>query len=115
MGGTTKAIPAQAWVTLIVGVLAVVGVALTVRQRTVADKRAQAWQRITWCLDHTVSDDDDEAGLGWDIYAAVTDSPLMTTTEKAVLKVVADRTALGLARSSDDEDTDGKNEQEGLP
>lgn len=35
--------PAQAWATLIVGVLAVVGVALTVRQRTVADKRAQAW------------------------------------------------------------------------
>lgn len=35
--------PAQAWVTLIVGVLAVIGVGLTVRQRTVADKRAQAW------------------------------------------------------------------------
>ncbi|MDJ0392393.1 hypothetical protein QMK17_03470 [Rhodococcus sp. G-MC3] len=52
---------AQAWVTLIVGVSAVVGVALTIRQRTVADKRCQAWQRITWCLDHTVSD---EAGLG---------------------------------------------------
>ncbi|MFC8281278.1 hypothetical protein [Rhodococcoides kroppenstedtii] len=46
--------PAQAWVTLIVGVLAVVGVALTVRQRTRADNRAQSWQRITWCLERTV-------------------------------------------------------------
>ncbi|MBY4209784.1 hypothetical protein HQO42_03710 [Rhodococcus fascians] len=83
--------PAQSWVTLVVGVLAVVGVALTIRQRTIADKRAQAWQRITWCLDHTVSMDDTEAALGWDIYGAVTDSPLITRTEQDVLVAVADR------------------------
>lgn len=35
--------PAQSWVTLIVGTLAVVGVAFTVRQRTRADNRAQSW------------------------------------------------------------------------
>ena len=60
------------WVTLIVGVLAVVGVALTVRQRTVADKRAQAWQRITWCLDHTVSDNGDEADKNFSRHAMLT-------------------------------------------
>ena len=42
--------PAQAWITLIVGVFAVVGVAGTVNQRTRADNRSQSWQRITWCL-----------------------------------------------------------------
>ena len=104
--------PAQAWVTLIVGVLAVVGVALTVRQRTIADKRTQAWQRITWCLDHTVSENDDEAELGWDIYATVTESPLITSTEKGVLKVVADRSARALARTTETEDTDNQTEQE---
>nr|WP_294637887.1 hypothetical protein [uncultured Rhodococcus sp.] len=100
------------WVTLIVGVLAVVGVALTVRQRTVADKRAQAWQRITWCLDHTVSDNGDEAELGWDIYETVTDSPLITATERGVLLVVADRAALALAQAAETEDTDTETEQE---
>ncbi|WP_027507174.1 hypothetical protein [Rhodococcus sp. UNC23MFCrub1.1] len=104
--------PAQAWVTLIVGVLAVVGVALTVRQRTIADKRTQAWQRITWCLDHTVGDDPDEAELGWDIYTTVTDSPLITSTEKGVLKVVADRSARDLARTTETEHTESQNEQE---
>lgn len=101
--------PAQAWVTLVVGVLAVVGVALTIRQRTVVDKRAQAWQRITWCLDHTVSADDAEAALGWDIYGAVTDSPLITRTEQDVLVAVADRALRrALAEPSECEDTDNR-------
>ena len=105
--------PAQAWVTLVVGVLAVVGVAPTIRQRTVADKRAQAWQRITWCLDRTVSTDPTEAELGWDIYATVTDSPLITTTEQDVLVAVADRSARrALAEPDETEDTDNQNEQE---
>ncbi|MGN7132540.1 hypothetical protein ACTHQY_04610 [Rhodococcoides corynebacterioides] len=63
--------PAQSWVTLIVGTLAVVGVAFTVRQRTRADNRAQSWQRITWCLERTVSKDDDEAALGWKVFGTV--------------------------------------------
>ena len=105
--------PAQAWATLIVGVLAVVGVALTVRQRTVADKRAQAWQRITWCLERTTSENEAEAELGWDIYATVTDSPLITTTEQDVLVAVADRSARrALAEPDETEDTDNQNEQE---
>ncbi|WP_242640286.1 hypothetical protein [Rhodococcoides fascians] len=105
--------PAQAWVTLIVGVLAVVGVALTVRQRTVADKRAQAWQRITWCLERTTSENEAEAALGWDIYTPVTDSPLITRTERDVLRAVATRALWrALASPAQTEDTDNQNEQE---
>lgn len=105
---------ARAWVTLIVGVLAVVGVALTVRQRTVADKRAQAWQRITRCLERTTSDSDTEAELGWDIYATVIDSALITRTEQDVLVAVSDRAAARPALADQDrtEDTDNRNEQE---
>ncbi|WP_186626574.1 hypothetical protein [Rhodococcus sp. BP22] len=106
--------PAQTWVTLIVGVLAVAGVAFTVRQRTVADRRAQAWSRITWCLDHTTSANDDEAALGWDIYATVTDSPLITKTEEDVLVAVSDRAAArrALAQPPETEDTETQNERE---
>ncbi|OZC51449.1 hypothetical protein CH286_04330 [Rhodococcus sp. WWJCD1] len=104
--------PAQTWVTLIVGVLAVVGVALTIRQRTVADRRAQAGQRITWCLDHTVSTDDAEAALGWDIYGAVTDSPLITRTEQDVLVALADRALRhALAQPDEHEDTDNRGDE----
>lgn len=39
----TRPVPAQAWITLIVGVFAVVGVAGTVNQRTRADNRSQSW------------------------------------------------------------------------
>ncbi|MCE4165056.1 hypothetical protein GN300_24385 [Rhodococcus sp. Ni2] len=93
--------------------LHVVGVALTVRQRTVADKRAQAWQRITWCLERTTSADPAEVELGWDIYAAVTDSPLITTTDQDVLVAIADRSARrALAEPDQTEDTDNQNEQE---
>ena len=101
------------WATLIVGVLAVVGVALTVRQRTVADKRAQAWQRITWCLERTTSDNEAEAALGWDIYTPVTDSPLITRTERDVLRAVATRALWrALASPTQTEDTDNQTEQE---
>ncbi|MBY6366860.1 hypothetical protein [Rhodococcoides corynebacterioides] len=101
---------AQAWVTLTVGVLAVVGVAFTVRQRTIADKRSQAWQRITWCLDHTLSDKDDEAELGWDVYATVTDSPLITATERDVLRAVSNRSARALAQVKETGDTGNWND-----
>ncbi|AMY19944.1 hypothetical protein R4172_04515 [Rhodococcus kroppenstedtii] len=104
---------AQAWVTLVVGVLAVVGVAMTVRQRTVADRRAQAWQRIAWCLDHTVGDKPVEVELGWDIYGTVTESPLVTNTEKGLLKVIAERAALALADGVETEDTRIENDREG--
>lgn len=67
--------PAQAWVTLIVGLLAVVGVVGTVSQRTRADNRSQSWQRITWCLERTVSDNPDEAALGWTVFGTVAATP----------------------------------------
>lgn len=74
--------PAQSWVTLIVGALAVVGVAFTVRQRTRADNRAQSWQRITWCLERTVSKDDDEAALGWKVFGTVARTPFIAATAR---------------------------------
>ena len=86
--------PAQSWVTLIVGVLAVVGVMLTVRQRTRADNRAQSWQRITWCLERTVSDDAEEAALGWQIYGTVAATAFIAKTDRDTLQAVADYTAV---------------------
>ncbi|MGB3769775.1 MAG: hypothetical protein WBA00_01400, partial [Rhodococcus sp. (in: high G+C Gram-positive bacteria)] len=85
--------PAQSWVTLIVGTLAVVGVAFTVRQRTRADNRAQSWQRITWCLERTVSKDDDEAALGWKVFGTVARTPFIAATDRDTLQTIADYAA----------------------
>lgn len=85
--------PAQAWITLIVGVLAVAGVMATVSQRTRADNRAQSWSRITWCLDHTVSDDDDEAALGWKVFGTVATTPFIAKTDRRTLWTIAEHIA----------------------
>ena len=99
--------PAQAWITLLVGVLGIVGVVGTIRQRTIADARAQAWQRITWCLDHTVSDNDTEAELGWTMYSTVSKSKLITSTERDVIRTVSEHAMRrALAQEPDAEDTE---------
>ncbi|MDQ1178663.1 hypothetical protein [Rhodococcus sp. SORGH_AS_0301] len=85
--------PAQSWVTLIVGALAVVGVAFTVLQRTRADNRAQSWQRITWCLERTVSKDDDEAALGWKVFGTVATTPFIAATDRDTLQAISQYTA----------------------
>jgi hypothetical protein len=82
--------PAQAWITLFVGLLAVVGVGLTIDQRTRADNRAQSWQRITWCLDHTISADDDEAALGWTLFGTVASTRFIARTDRDTLQTLAD-------------------------
>ncbi|OZE92917.1 hypothetical protein CH299_28845 [Rhodococcus sp. 14-2686-1-2] len=85
--------PAQAWITLIVGVLAVVGVMATVSQRTRADNRAQSWQRITWCLERTVSDNDEESELGWEVFGTVASTPFIAKTDRRTLWTIADHIA----------------------
>ncbi|MGB2951124.1 MAG: hypothetical protein WBG14_07205 [Rhodococcus sp. (in: high G+C Gram-positive bacteria)] len=91
--------PAQAWITLVVGLLAIVGVAGTVSQRTRADNRAQSWQRITWCLERTVSDNPDEAALGWTVFGTVVATPFIARTDRRTLRAIADR---DIAADSDD-------------
>ena len=106
--------PAQAWITLIVGVLATAGVIGTIRQRTLADARAQAWQRITWCLEHTVSENDREAELGWRLYSTVINSKLITNTERAMFVEIAEFAATQeLARITATEDTETGDTEEG--
>ncbi|WP_037140551.1 hypothetical protein [Rhodococcoides fascians] len=107
--------PAQAWITLIVGVLAVAGVMATVSQRTRADNRAQSWQRITWCLERTVSDNDDEATLGWEVFGTVSRTPFIARTDRDTLQTIADYVAgppADLAETSNTSDNETKTETE---
>lgn len=99
--------PAQAWVTLIVGILATIGVTATLRQRTSSENRAQAWQRIAWSLELTTSDDDAAAELGWTMYSTVSKSKLITPTERDVIRTVSEHAMRrALAQDPDTEDTE---------
>ncbi|MDQ1179486.1 hypothetical protein [Rhodococcus sp. SORGH_AS_0301] len=65
---------------------------------------------------HT-SDNGDEAELGRDIYATVTDSALTTRTEEDVLVAVTDRAAArrALVPPTETEDTDSQSKQQEDP
>jgi len=54
----TVSVPAQAWVTLIVGSVAAIGVIITWQQQNRADRRAEWWRRAQWAFERTFSDDD---------------------------------------------------------
>lgn len=103
--------PAQAWITLIVGLFAVVGVAGTVNQRTRADNRSQSWQRITWCLERTVSDNPDEVALGWTVFGTVAATPFIAKTDRDTLQAIADR---DIASDTDDLAETDDNSDNGL-
>jgi len=73
--------PAQGWVTLIVGVVGFAGVIASMVQRTYADRRAEWWRRATWAVDHTLSDNVDAQVVGFDVLARLQSSQLVTKTE----------------------------------
>ncbi|MBW4782337.1 hypothetical protein KZO37_23515 [Rhodococcus fascians] len=66
----------------------------TVSQRTRADNRSQSWQRITWCLERTVSENDDEAELGWKVFGTVATTPFIARTDRDTLQAIADLTVV---------------------
>jgi hypothetical protein len=57
--------PAQAWVTFIIGGLATIGVVITWQQKNRADRRSEWWRRTTWAFERTFSTDDNQARLAW--------------------------------------------------
>ncbi|WP_406816621.1 hypothetical protein [Mycobacterium sp. M23085] len=87
--------PAQAWVTLIVGALATVGVLITWQQKNRADRRSEWWRRTQWAFERTFSDDDSQAVLGWRMLAALAGSKLATGDDSTFVQVIAEHAALG--------------------
>jgi hypothetical protein len=87
-------VPAQAWVTLIVGLVATVGVLVTWHQKNTADRRTEWWRRTTWAFDRSLSDNYVEAQLGWNLLDALVESTLVTNSDASVVQVIAEHVAL---------------------
>lgn len=83
--------PAQAWVTLVVGLVAAGGVLITWRQKNHADRRAEWWRRVSWAFDHALSADEAEAEFGWLMVQHLADSGLVTKGDAELFQTVAER------------------------
>lgn len=86
--------PAQAWVQLVVGVAATLGVLVTWHQKNTADRRGEWWRRSAWAFERSFSDKKTEAELGWTLLAVLTESRLVTTSDSDVVQVIAEHVAL---------------------
>lgn len=102
--------PAQAWVTLIVGGLATIGVIVTWQQKNRADRRSEWWRRTTWAFERTFSTDDVQARVGWNMLAVLSGSKLATTDDSDFLQVIAEHVVIA---ELGEEDSSGGSEESG--
>ncbi|WP_244438340.1 hypothetical protein [Mycolicibacterium septicum] len=86
--------PAQAWVTLIVGLIATVGVLVTWQQKNTADRRSEWWRRTTWAFERTFSGDEEQRRLGWSLLLVLVTSKLVTKGDSQFVQAVAEHVAL---------------------
>lgn len=109
-------VPAQAWVTLIVGGLAAIGVIVTWQQKNRADRRSEWWRRTTWAFERTFSPDDAQAQLGWRMLETLQRSTLATSDDSDIVQVIAEHAALGSAeQEGDGGDTADTDDKHGTP
>jgi hypothetical protein len=92
--GSGENVPAQAWVTLIVGLAATVGVLVTWRQKNTADRRSEWWRRTAWAFERSLSDNNVEAQLGWKVLDALLGSTLVTNSDSNIVQVIAEHVAV---------------------
>lgn len=97
------AMPAQAWVTLIIGLIATIGVLVTWRQKNTADRRSEWWRRLAWAYERAFGDDPAEQELGWELINVLVASQLATSDDSDIVQVVGEL----IARSAGEEVDDG--------
>jgi hypothetical protein len=86
--------PAQSWVTLIVGGLAAIGVIVTWQQKNQADRRSEWWRRTTWAFERSFSADNAESALGWAVLRTLMRSTLATKGDSDVVQLMAEHMTL---------------------
>lgn len=83
--GKKFVMPAQAWVTLVVGVLATLGVVGTLLQRNRSENRDAWWSRFEWALESTYSENASRRQDGWRVLGVLAESTLATRTEEDLI------------------------------
>jgi hypothetical protein len=100
--------PAQAWVTLTIGLIATAGVLITWQQKNIADRRSEWWRRVVWAYERVFSDDDVQQQLGWILLKVLIASKLATEGDTVYIQAIAEHVALmGKESNTDDEQATG--------
>lgn len=102
--------PAQAWVTLIVGSLAAIGVIVTWQQKNQADRRSEWWRRTQWAFERTFHEDNVQAELGWKMLNALVSSRLATSDDSDIVQVIAEHAVLRALQVIEEVGDDGEGE-----
>ncbi|MCA0157662.1 hypothetical protein LB823_15825 [Tsukamurella sp. M9C] len=97
--------PAQAWVTLAVGMFAAIGVLVSWRQKVEADRRAEWWRRVSWSFDQVLSDDSDRMSFGWAVIGRLKESEIATQEDREMLRSLADE---WVTSKNEDEQAEGE-------
>lgn len=105
--------PAQAWVTLLVGGFATFGVIVTWQQKNRADRRSEWWRRTAWSFERTFTADPAQAELGWKALATLMASTLATKDDSDMVQVIAEHQALSLLGREDDDGIAGSHDPKG--
>lgn len=99
--------PAQSWVTLVVGLIAITGVIITWRQKNDADRRSEWWRRVAWAYERVFSSDDNQQRLGWALLNVLTASKLATKGDSDYVQAIAEHIALETEEDVPDDREDG--------
>ena len=87
-------VPAQAWLTLIVGSLAAIGVIASWQQKNKADRRSEWWRRVAWSFERAFSDSETQAQFGWKVLATLVRSTLATRDDFDIVQAISEHTSL---------------------
>lgn len=85
--------PAQAWVTLVVGGVAAIGVIVTWQQKNRADRRSEWWRRSAWAFERSFSENESQRRLGWQLWDVLGISRLATRDDSDIVQVIGERAA----------------------
>lgn len=104
--------PAQARVTLVVGIAATAGVLVTWQQKNTADRRSEWWRRTAWAFERSLGDNNVEAELGWKVLGTLVESRLAT---RATLRSCRSSPSTWLSGSTTTSEEDEGMTQQGTP
>ena len=86
--------PAQAWVTLVIGLIAISGVLITWQQKNTADRRSEWWRRVAWAYERVFSTNENQQRLGWRLLYVLITSKLATKGDSDYVQAIAEHIAL---------------------
>lgn len=106
---------AAEWAPLATGLVAavalVVGV-LTVRQKSIADRRSEWWRRVQWAVEQTLSEEDQRRVVGIKVLAQLIDSEQPTKDEVRLIRALGELIVAETLPTGDDESTTNDHDDE---